>query len=247
LSVDPMADKYPGMSAYCYTGNSPVIFTDPDGRDWYQSESGAVLWRKGNAANIEVKGETYKNIGAKYSQNIGKGVSITYDQNNAVGLEIQTMDNDQWVSQYSRPEWKKTGCKKACDEMMSNAGTSAQARNDKNQQVGKEVGTADNYKIIPTSNVSNGLKRLNANIEGRGTPTLVGVDHSYGNQRNDGTTDHFVVITGKSIDLQTKSESFRFFEPGTRSPAKGTSSNNTLKLGDDGLLRGGRYTVTNIR
>ncbi|MBZ0181132.1 MAG: hypothetical protein K8F60_01620, partial [Melioribacteraceae bacterium] len=33
LSVDPMADKYPGITPYHYSLNNPVRFIDPDGRE----------------------------------------------------------------------------------------------------------------------------------------------------------------------------------------------------------------------
>ena len=36
LSVDPMADKYPGISPYAYCAWNPVKLVDPDGNDWYQ-------------------------------------------------------------------------------------------------------------------------------------------------------------------------------------------------------------------
>ena len=34
LSVDPMADKYPGVSPYVYCGNNPVRLVDEDGEEW---------------------------------------------------------------------------------------------------------------------------------------------------------------------------------------------------------------------
>jgi RHS repeat-associated protein len=33
LSVDPMSDKYPSFSPYCYTVNNPLILVDPNGCD----------------------------------------------------------------------------------------------------------------------------------------------------------------------------------------------------------------------
>lgn len=57
LSVDPHYFNYPGWSSYHYATNNPIIITDPTGRDWYQSEDGALLWRNGSE---EIEG--YVNI-----------------------------------------------------------------------------------------------------------------------------------------------------------------------------------------
>ena len=46
LSVDPMSDKYPGVSPYVYCGNNPVRLLDKDGRDYtdfLNSETGDCI------------------------------------------------------------------------------------------------------------------------------------------------------------------------------------------------------------
>jgi hypothetical protein len=35
LSVDPMSDKYPSLSPYCYTADNPVVLVDPNGEKVY--------------------------------------------------------------------------------------------------------------------------------------------------------------------------------------------------------------------
>ena len=43
LSVDPMADKYPGLSPYAYCAWNPIRLVDPDGRDvWEVDEHGYI-------------------------------------------------------------------------------------------------------------------------------------------------------------------------------------------------------------
>lgn len=38
LSVDPLSDKYPSLSPYAYCANNPVIYIDPDGRNFDEWE-----------------------------------------------------------------------------------------------------------------------------------------------------------------------------------------------------------------
>ncbi len=53
LSVDPLADKYPNISPYAYCGWNPINAIDPDGRDWYDSGEGKIVWDD-NAISQEV-------------------------------------------------------------------------------------------------------------------------------------------------------------------------------------------------
>lgn len=51
LSVDPMSDKYPGISPYAYCGWNPIKFVDADGMDWYSvshdpDDCHATVWEE---------------------------------------------------------------------------------------------------------------------------------------------------------------------------------------------------------
>ena len=54
-SVDPMADKYLGISPYAYCAWNPVKLVDPDGRDWYD------LYDNGTLVRNEKKSKEYQN------------------------------------------------------------------------------------------------------------------------------------------------------------------------------------------
>jgi RHS repeat-associated protein len=55
LSVDPLADKYPGLSPYNYTLNNPLKYVDPDGRE-VKSEDQEHLQKTADRLNEFFKG-----------------------------------------------------------------------------------------------------------------------------------------------------------------------------------------------
>ena len=93
LSVNPMADKYPGLSPYAYCGGKPIRLVNPDGEDWYESDDGtAICWRKGNDVEFQKEGQKFLNIGSNYDYTVGN-MTIHYNQNNAEYIYFSTSTN----------------------------------------------------------------------------------------------------------------------------------------------------------
>ena len=70
LSVDPMASKYPSLSAYVYCANNPLILKDPDGRDiWTIYEDGTMNRQKDKKIDrvdvVDREGNTIKGTEVK--------------------------------------------------------------------------------------------------------------------------------------------------------------------------------------
>ncbi len=64
--VDPMAEKYPAHSPYCYTMNNPVMLIDPDGMrtDWIQNnETKEYVW-DGNVTNQDETPDGFEYVGS---------------------------------------------------------------------------------------------------------------------------------------------------------------------------------------
>ena len=67
LSVDPLADKYPGVSPYVYCADNPVVLKDPNGRDWFENEyTGDVYYARDYRKGDEhlIGGNGWKWLGA---------------------------------------------------------------------------------------------------------------------------------------------------------------------------------------
>ena len=83
LSVDPMADKYPGMSPYNYCAGNPVRLVDPDGRDWYIPQGATEpVWQKNITEKNLPPGATYigKTVGWSGQHDYDMGYAFHGDE-----------------------------------------------------------------------------------------------------------------------------------------------------------------------
>ena len=77
--IDPLCEKHYDKTPYMYCANNPVRFLDPDGRDYYRSDDGAVFWQEGNANFVNSGGVKYRNIGETFSV-YQSGIRYDYNQ-----------------------------------------------------------------------------------------------------------------------------------------------------------------------
>ncbi|MBR5778732.1 MAG: RHS repeat-associated core domain-containing protein [Bacteroidales bacterium] len=63
LSVDPMADKYPGLSPYAYCAWNPVKLVDPDGEEIWLPE----ITENGEISYVAEKGDTKETFTQQYN------------------------------------------------------------------------------------------------------------------------------------------------------------------------------------
>ena len=79
LSVDPMADKYPGISPYAYCAWNPVKLVDPDGREiWINNGDGKFKYTAGMSSE-GLKGFAKKTVDALndiYNKGGDEGVDL---------------------------------------------------------------------------------------------------------------------------------------------------------------------------
>ena len=81
LSVDPKMDKYPNLSSYNFSGNNPIIYVDPDGRDY-----GLYIDHKNK--KIVIKATYYVQNGDKVSKNSASGAIASWNKQKGLVYKI---------------------------------------------------------------------------------------------------------------------------------------------------------------
>jgi RHS repeat-associated protein len=119
LSVDPLVEKYPEISPYIYCANNPIIYVDPDGRDFeifYTDSKGneqSFIFNGNNQADAP-ENEFVKNVIDAYIYNKENGggeslITIAENPFVKVGIVEQKLDSKDGSDIYSKYEGSKAG------------------------------------------------------------------------------------------------------------------------------------------
>lgn len=106
-SVDPLTDKYPGISPYAYCHWNPIRYIDPDGMDWYE-EDGQIKWTdcKSQQEMISLSidghylGEAYVEFRGSNNEQWGTDYTLTGDGANPATVTIYGINNSTDIQTY---------------------------------------------------------------------------------------------------------------------------------------------------
>ena len=100
LSVDPMADKYPGLSPYAYCALNPIRLVDPDGREIvFEDDKAKILFEqvynnvKNRISKLENSGFKKKRDIREYEQLKEIYTSLNDVKESSIVFYYKTIDN----------------------------------------------------------------------------------------------------------------------------------------------------------
>lgn len=205
LSVDPMADKYPGISPYAYCAWNPVKLVDPDGmeiRKFEDFSTGELLGEINDGVDetVRVTSADFNSLQSRYDQDVQNQDERLSSYNEMidrysigkVGYEIaqvakNTVGSQQWAYANRKDEFGDNThkCNKYVYDVLSMCGIDAHTETANRPPLAGEW--ADPNNNINLSTVVNGPVHLG---------DIVGGEYNYSD-----ATGHVSIVTG--IDLNT--------------------------------------------
>ena len=103
LSIDPMADKYPGLSPYAYCAWNPIKLVDPDGRDiWELNSTGNIVNRisDNNYDQIRILDSKGKITYSSFKFEYGTISELKLSNQNATAFEVCGSKNAEEIFEF---------------------------------------------------------------------------------------------------------------------------------------------------
>lgn len=162
---------------------------------------------------------------------------------------IELMDKSKFVG------WRTDGnCLTLAQETLkkyglTNYGSSANVF----RLVEEKNGVLSKWGSDPYNNYENAIKCIDDHLNAN-RPIIVGVNHTPNLDLNEGTTDHFVVITGRGYDPLLRLPYYTFMDNATSVVESGCSDSNRFYYttgnslgGTSEAMKGVDYTVSQVR
>ncbi|OWP82685.1 hypothetical protein BWK59_14530, partial [Flavobacterium davisii] len=139
-----------------------------------------------------------------------------------------------WQTQFD-PQWgnrnaQNVACWKTAQQILTKSGLGSLSGYPANAiQLAKEIENHTKLSLL-SEGLKKGIQYIDSQLESK-HPVLIGVNHdlNYRGEKNiDHTSDHFVVVVGRSCD--TKGAYYIFYEVGTSHRNLGTSDENKLYI-----------------
>lgn len=141
----------------------------------------------------------------------------------------------------------------ACKDMMAKYGTGSYGDPYHVYQLKKE-GNGELEDFGSKSNFHNAIDCINRHLKD-GRPIIAGINHTLNSGQNEGTTDQFVLITGRGYDPEKRMYYFIYVDPARTNAVDGCNSVENRfycdaslgELYDNSTYMGKKFDVTQIR
>lgn len=214
--------------------------------------NGKTMVRISNASDNSLIGWTmYSNLSASF---VGDNFWQSQDPNASVQrAETAGWTNCRFVASEMVEEYlagtnpamkQQLGINNNGGNMTTGAGQYLRILYENKAQKSNTVEGQKNYKrddwLMPHAQRSEAFSYIDSYLN-QNVPVLVGVDHTYnrilsghkgssrsGSGYNEGTTDHFITLTGVGVDVETGKKFYTYFDPGRSRKRDGASGGNKL-------------------
>lgn len=151
---------------------------------------------------------------------------------------IELMDKSKFVGWHNG-----ANCLTLAQQTLKNYGITNYGSSDNVfRLVYEHNGKLENWGNDPKTNYENAIRCIDEHLNAN-RPIIVGVDYIPGYEKNEGTTDHFVVITGRGYDNATDEYYYTFMDNATSNADKGCSNDNRFYYTEGLTDFGGTSTV----